>query len=113
MLDVRSGQGRDLLPPMVGRKIQIHGAHEIADTTALVRFFDAGPEAVKFTTQQIGLVEQDGRVGEWIKYGAIASGNRGLDLPPGKDGDSAGTHRSLDDLFRSRDALAGKTRVDG
>src|ERR1700719_3576755 len=113
MLDVCSGEGRDLLPPVVWRKIQIYGTHKIANAATLVRFFDAGPEAVKFTTQQIRFVEQDGRVRKQIEHGAVGAGYRGVELPPGENGDSAGAYRGLDDLFRSRDALAGKPSVNG
>ena len=101
MLDVGAGEGRDFLPPIVGRQIQIHGAHEIADAAALVSFFDAGPEAVEFGAQQIGLVEQHGRVGKQIEDGAVGAGDGSVKLPAGENGDSAGAHGGFDDFFRA------------
>ena len=102
MFHIRSGERRDFLPPVVGRKIQIHGAHEIADAAALVGFFDAGPEAVELGAEQIGFVEQDGGVGKQIEDGAVGSGDGRVKLPSGKHRDAAGAHRGLDDFFRAR-----------
>ena len=89
MFDIGSGERRDFFPPVVGRQIQIHGAHEIADAAALVGFFDAGPEAVEFGAEQIGLVEQDGGVGKQIENGAVGSRDRSVELPAGENGDAA------------------------
>ena len=102
MFEVGAGERRDFLPPVVRRQIQICGADEIADAAALVGFFDARPEVVEFGAEQVGFVEQDGGVGQQIEDGAVGSGDRGVELPAGKDGDAAGAHGGFDDFFRCR-----------
>ena len=100
------------LPPILRRQIQIRGPHQVADAAALVRLFDARPEAIEFAAQQIRLVEQHGRVRQQIEHCAIGPGDRSVKLPAGKHRHSAGTHRRFNDLFRSGNALARKPRVD-
>ncbi len=102
MFDIGSGERGDFLPPVVGRKIQIDGAHEIADAAALVGFFDAGPEAVELGAEQIGFVEQHGGVGQQIEDGAVGSSDGCVELPSGKHRDAAGADGGLDDFFRAR-----------
>ena len=99
MLYVGSGQGRDFLPPVVWRQIQICGANEIADAAAFVGFFDARPEAVELGAEEIGFVEQDGGAGEQIEDAAVGAGDGSVELPAGENGDSAGADGGFDDFF--------------
>ena len=62
-------------------------------------FFDAGPEAVEFGAEQIGLVEQHGGVGKQIEDGAVGAGDGGVELPAGENGDAAGADGGFDDFF--------------
>ena len=52
---------------------------------------DAGPEAVEFLFELIGLVEKDRGAGNEIEDSAVGSGDRGIKLPSGKNVDAAGT----------------------
>src|SRR5579864_1124602 len=108
MLHVRTRKTCDFFPPVVRRKIQVHGANEVADAAALVSFFDAGPEAVELGAQQVRLVEQYGRVRKEIEDGAVGAGHWSVKLPAGKNRDSAGANRGLDYLFRAFNSFSRK-----
>ena len=112
MLNVGAGEGRDFLPPAIGGKIQVHGTNEISDAATLVSFLHARPEAIEFEAQQIGFVEQHGRVGKQIEDGTVGPGHGGVELPARKNRDSAGAHRGIDNFFRSLDAFAREAGVD-
>ncbi len=75
-------------------------------------FFDAGPEAVEFGAKEIGFIEYDGSVGKQIEDCAVGSGHGRVKFPAGKNRDSAGAHRGLDDFFSSRNPLARKAGVN-
>ena len=106
MLDIGAGKCCGFLPPTFRRQVEIFGTDQIADTAALMGLLDAGPEAVEFLLELIGLVEQDRGAGEEIEDGAVGSGERGIKLPAGKNVDSTGTDGGFDNVFCARDALA-------
>src|ERR1700736_825006 len=101
MLYIRSSERFDFLPPVVGRDVKVYGAHEIADSAALVGVFDAAPKAVKLSPQQVWLIEYDGSVGKQVENRAVGSGHGCVKFPAGKNRDSAGAHGGFYDFFRS------------
>ncbi len=74
---------------------------------------DARPEAIELGAEKIRFVEQDSRMREQIKDSAVGSGDGSIKLPAREDRYSAGADRSFNNLFVARDALAGKTGVNG
>ena len=69
-------------------------------------FGDAGPEAVEFLLELIGLVEEDRGARDEIENSAVGSSDRRIKLPAGKNIDSTGADGGFDDLFVADNALA-------
>ena len=63
MFDIGAGKSGCFLPPVFGSEIEIFGADEIAYAAALVDVGDAGPEAVEFFLELMGLVEENSGAG--------------------------------------------------
>ena len=99
VFDIGAGKSRGFLPPIVRRQIEIFGTNQIADAAALVGFVDAGPEAVELLLELIGFVEENGGARDEIEDGAVGSGDGRVELPAGKNVDSAGADGGFDDFF--------------
>src|SRR5579872_917860 len=103
-----------LLPPAVGRQIQIRRTHQISYSAALVRFFYSSPEAVKFGAKRVGFVEQDDGPWQQIEHGTVSPGDRRVKLPSRKYGDTARADGGFDDFVgRPSNAFARKSGVNG
>ena len=107
-----AGKSFGFAPPILWREVEIFGADKVADAAALVGFGDAGPEAVEFLFELVGLVEKNRGAGNQIENGAVGSGDGSVKLPAGKDVDAAGADGGFDDLFVTDDALAAEAGVN-
>lgn len=99
--------------PLLGRQIKISGTDQVADSAALVGFFDAAPGFVQFFGERLGLVEDHSGFREHGEDGAIGSGDRGVELPARKDSGTRVARGLLDGFGCALDSLATQSGVDG
>src|SRR5208282_6262780 len=112
MLDVCAGKGCYLSRPVVWRQIEIVGAHEVADTAALMGILNAGPETIEFLVELIGFVEKNRSTRNEVDNSAVGTGDGRVKLPAGKNVDSARTDGGFHDFFIADNALAAEASVN-
>ena len=59
VFDISAWEIGSFLLPIFGWQVEVFGTNEISYSAALVSFVNAGPEAVEFLLELIGLVEQN------------------------------------------------------
>ena len=113
MLDVGSGEGRDFLPPVVGRQdTNPRGGRDCRRRCArgLLRR-ESRSDRIRLRSRS-GSSSSTAACGKQIEDGAVGAGDGGVKLPAGENGDSAGADGGFDDFFGAGDALAGEPRVN-
>src|SRR5229473_240178 len=113
MLDVGAAKRPGFCPPVAGWQVKIRGLDQITDTTTLVGFLDASPEAIEFLFKLVGFVEQDRSARNEIEDVAVGACDRRIELPAGKNIHASSTDRGFYDFLRAFDTPAAEPRVNG
>src|SRR5579862_8704485 len=85
VFEIGSGQELQLVPPIVGSKIQISGTSQISYATTLVGILNTRPDLFELISDELRFVSQNCRVWDQVKNGAIGSRNRRIKLPSRED----------------------------
>ena len=75
-------------------------------------FGDPRPKTIELRAQEVRLIQKHGSTRKQIEDATLGTCNRGVELPAGKNSNSASADRGLYNLLVTRDAFARKPGVN-